>query len=231
MAAVATPLAPAHGGTAPRPTQRWTWRLQALLSAYLPLLLMAMLASGTWWLVKNTPTADGPTEARPLRHEPDYRMQGFELQRMGADGRLRVRIEGSEMRHYPDTDTLEIDGIRLRAHGLDGSVTIATARSALANADASDIQLLGDVQVQRFDADAKGVAQTKPSLAVRGEFLQALTATEVLRSHLPVQISYAGGTLQAQRFNYDHLKGQMDFGGRTTARFEPPGTARKDVKK
>lgn len=42
-------------------------------------------------------------------------MRNFDLQRVGADGKLRVHVQGSEMRHFPDTDTLEIDGIRLRA--------------------------------------------------------------------------------------------------------------------
>jgi lipopolysaccharide export system protein LptC len=226
----AAPLAPSRSA-APRPPQPWTWRVQALLSAYLPLLLMAFLASGTWWLVKNTPTADGPTEAQPLRHAPDYQMQGFELQRVGANGLLRVRIEGTEMRHYPDTDTVEIDGIRLRALGDDGSVTLATARSAVSNGDGSEVQLLGGVQLQRFQAETsgknKGEPQATPQLQVSGEFLLALVNKEQMRSHLPVQISYAGGEVHAQSFEYDHLHGQLSFKARTTARFDPPPAAKK----
>ena len=199
------------------------WRLQALLSAYLPLLLMAFMAGGTWWLVKNTPMAEGPMEAVPLRHEPDYRMQGFELQRIGPTGLLRVRIEGSEMRHYPDTDTLEIDGIRLRAFSSDGSLTLATARRAISNSDGSEMQLLGDVQVQRFAVNAQGEPLAQPSLQVRGEFLRARSNTEQLDSHLPVQLSHAGGELRAQSFEYDNLRGLLRFNGRTTGQFKPPG--------
>src|SRR4051812_39921886 len=36
----------------------WHIRLFDTISAYLPLLLMAALAMGTWWLVKNTPLFD-----------------------------------------------------------------------------------------------------------------------------------------------------------------------------
>lgn len=218
MAALAPPSARGR-----RSIQPLIWRVQALLTTYLPLLLMALLAGGSWWLVKNTPLADGPTEAVPLRHEPDYRMQNFELRRVGTDGKLRVRIEGGEMRHYPDTDTLEIDGIRLRAYGSDGSLTLATARRAISNSDASEVQLLGEVKVQRFDVDAQGEPLSTAKLEVRGEFLQAFVATEQLRSHLPVQLFYAGGEVQAQSFNYDNLQGALSFGGRTSARFNPPG--------
>ena len=234
MAMTATPLAPSRAA-APSAPLPWIWRAQALLSGYLPLLLMAFLASGTWWVVKNTPTADGPTEAQPLRHAPDYQMQGFELERVGANGLLRVRIEGTQMRHYPDTDTVEIDGIRMRALGDDGSVTLATARSAVSNGDGSEVQLIGGVQLQRFQAETagknKGEPRATPQLQVSGEFLLALVNQEQMRSHLPVQISYAGGEVHAQSFEYDHLHGQLSFNARTTARFDSPATKAKANKK
>src|ERR1700712_5173662 len=96
------------------------------VSAYLPLLLMAVLALGTWWLVKNTPLFENDRVAAPLRHEPDYTMTQFMVQRFAPSGAMRVQIEGDLMRHYPDTDTFEIDNPRIRAIGDDGRVTVAT---------------------------------------------------------------------------------------------------------
>lgn len=216
MATLAPPQAPVRRHLA----QSWLWRLQALASAYLPLLLMAFLAAGTWWLVKNTPLMDGPTEPVPPRHVPDYRMQGFELQRFDAAGALRFRVEGSEMRHYPDTDTLEIDGVRLRAFGLDGALTLATARRAIGNGDGSEMQLLGDVAVQRFEALREGGLAATPALVIRGEFLHALLDSQTLRSHLPALLHYAGGEVNAASFEYDHPSGRLSFEGRSSARFE-----------
>ncbi|MDN3919085.1 LPS export ABC transporter periplasmic protein LptC [Roseateles violae] len=219
---MAASLAPPRAAATPRRPQPWIWRLQSLLTSYLPLLLMAFLATGTWWLVKNTPGQDEEREAAPARHEPDYRMRDFELRRIGADGRLRVRIEGAEMRHYPDTDTLEIDGVRLRAFAPDGSLTLATARRATSNADASDLQLLGDVRVTRHLLGPGGEPLAQPQLVVSGEFLQALVNEELLRSHLPAVLSYSGGEVHAQSFEYDHLHGKLRFAGHTTGRFEMP---------
>ena len=45
-------LAPSSLGLVPSTVQPLIWRIQAMLAAYLPLVLMAVLASGTWWLVK-----------------------------------------------------------------------------------------------------------------------------------------------------------------------------------
>ncbi len=202
-------LQPAPGRS--RPRQPLAWRLQAVLSAYLPLVLMALLAAGSWWLVKNTPLLSGPVETVPLRHEPDYAMQTFELRRMAADGRLRLRVEGDAMRHYPDTDTLEIDSVRLRALNADGSLVVATARRGIGNGDGSQMQLLGDVTVRSFDP---GVPETgEPRMTVRGDFLQAEADGQKLHSHLPVVVSYPGGEVRTPNFQYDHLRGRLQFGG------------------
>jgi lipopolysaccharide export system protein LptC len=114
----------------PRPRQPLWWRLGQLVSAYLPLLLMALLALVTWWLEQNTPRIAQPGEKAAPRHEPDYLMERFTMQRFGAEGRMRVQLQGAQMRHYPDTDTYEIDGVTIRAEGGDGRITIATAQRA-----------------------------------------------------------------------------------------------------
>ncbi|HEY4082202.1 MAG TPA: LPS export ABC transporter periplasmic protein LptC [Burkholderiaceae bacterium] len=202
-------LAPAPGRT--RARQPFVWRIQALVSSYLPLLLMALMAAASWWLVKNTPLLSGPVETVAPRHEPDYSMQHFELRRMGADGRLRLRVEGNALRHYPDTDTVEIDGVQLRSFGADGGLTVATARRGIGNGDGSQMQLLGDVTVRGFEPGAPETAT--PRMTVRGDFLQAEADGQKLSSHLPVVVSYPGGEVQAPNFNYEHLGGSLHFGG------------------
>ncbi len=207
-----TPAAlPAPAARRPQP-KPWLWRVQSLLSNYLPLLLMTFLAISTWWLVKNTPLLGEPGEPLPARHVPDYGMANFEIQRIGADGRLNVQIAGTELRHYPDNDTVEIDQVRVRAIAPDGSLAIAEAKRALSNGDGSDLQLMGDVHLRRLPP---GSGENGPAqLEVRGEFLQALSNAEILRSHLPVTVRQGGATLNAQNFEYRHLTGQVRFTGK-----------------
>jgi lipopolysaccharide export system protein LptC len=208
LPAPAPPHAVSHG---PVP---WTWRLRELLGAYLPLLLMLLLALSTWWLVKNSPKPEESRGAIVPRHVPDYTMQHFAVQRFAPDGRLRVRIEGEQLRHYPDTDTVEIDTVRIRALGASGRVTIATARQALANGDASEVQLLGGAHV---------VSQTGGEVPVEfeGEFLEAFLKTEQLRSHLPVQMRQGSNIVRAQGMEYDNLSRLVRLKGRVTADLAP----------
>ncbi len=200
----------------PRPRQPLTWRVVQWLSAYLPIVLMGLLALGTWWLVQNTPRPDGAREERVLRHEPDYLMQGVLLQRFGPDGRLRVEVVGTQMRHYPDNDTLEIDSATIRAWSPGGELTRANARLALANGDASEVQLLGGAQVVRENAAAESLVE------FNSEFLHAFLTTERVRSHLPVRMRQGGNEFSMGALDYDHLAKSARLGAPVKARFEPP---------
>ena len=209
-------LGPAAPPTASRRrAPGWLCGIQELFSAYLPMLLMGVLALGTWWLVKNTPMPLGPTEAVPKRHDPDYTMQQFDVQRFDAKGTLRVRVAGREMRHYPDSDTVEIDDVLVHSIDLNGNILIAKALRGLSNADGSEVQLLGDVRVQRFLRDKQGVLGAAPQLEIEGEFVHAFVALERLRSDKPVRVSYPGGELHAQNLDYDNLKGVLELSGRS----------------
>ncbi|GAP37852.1 LPS export ABC transporter periplasmic protein LptC [Piscinibacter sakaiensis] len=188
-------------------------------SAYLPLLLMAVLALGTWWLVQNAPRPPGSGEARAPRHVPDYTMSVFTVQRFAPDGRLRVQIEGDTLRHYPDTDTLEVDNPRIRSIAADGVVTRATARRAISNGDGTEVQLLGGAQVLRDGLPGE------PPAEFRGEFLHAFLATEELRSHLPVVLRRGSTELRANSLNYRHRDQRVTLSGRVRAVFGPSGVA------
>ena len=190
----------------------WTSRVVDTVSTYLPLLLMAVLALGTWWLVKNTPLLDNERLIAPPRHEPDYTMRQFTVQRFAAAGALRVQIEGDELRHYPDTDTLEIDNPRIRATGADGRITLATAKRALSNGDGSEVQLSGGARVVREARDDNDEA-----LEFRGEFLHAFLATERVRSHLPVTVTQGATEIRADGMSYDNLSHVVEFKGRVRA--------------
>jgi len=200
----------------PRPRQPFWWLVGQFVSAYLPLILMALLALATWWLVSNTPRPDAPREATPLRHEPDYTMQGFTLQRFAANGALRVQVQGVQMRHYPDTDTMEIDQPTIRATASDGSVTVASARLAVSNGDATQVQLQGGARVRR-EATAADAA-----IEFESEFLHAFLDTERVQSHLPVLLRQGTSELRVASLEYDNLSRTAKLGGPLRAKFEAP---------
>ncbi len=199
-----------------RPRQPLWWHVGQFLSAYLPVILMVVLALATWWLVRNTPRPEAPRPAQAARVAPDYLMDGFTLQRFGADGTLRVQVSGTQLRHYPHTDTLEIDEPRIRATGADGTVTVASARRAVSNGDATEIQLQGGARVVR-EATARAAA-----IEFDSEFLHAFLDTERVKSHLPVRLRQGSSELRVAWLEYDHLARTAQLGGPMRAQFDPP---------
>lgn len=229
MAVDETVVAPASGGldddddvdlsfAGPEPvaTASWPARLLDLASAYLPLLMMAGLALGTWWLVRNAPSVETPRAEAAPRHEADYEMTHFVVQRFAKDGALRTQIEGERLRHYPDDDTLEVDQARIRAVGSDGVVTIAVANKALANGDGSEVQLIGDARITR---PAHGSEQP---IEFRSDFLQAFRNVERVATHLPVVVTQGESVVRADGMEYDNLARVVDLKGHTSASFVTP---------
>jgi lipopolysaccharide export system protein LptC len=184
----------------------WHLRLRDMLSAYLPLLLMALLALATWWLVKHSPRAQAPEQERPVSSEPDYTMTQFAIERFDAGGRLKLRIEGTRMRHFPVADRLEIDGAQIRAIAQDGRLTLAHAQQAIGNGDGSELQLIGGAEVSSTDASGA-------PMVMRGEYLHLFLVTERVKTHLPVQVQLAGSEIRAAGLEYDHAARRLDLQG------------------
>ena len=217
----ANPVLPSSDAAERRSLRRsWPTRIAALLSAYLPLLLMAVLALSTWWLVKNTPVPAEATAAAAPRHEPDYAMTRFTVQRFLPEGGLRLQVEGDALRHYPDTDTLEIDQAHVRAWTLDGRETVATASRAQSNADGSEVQLTGGARVTRLALASESSSQD--AIEFKGDFLQAFFKTERVQSHLPVTVTRGRTVIQADGFDYDNVAGFLLLKGRVRASFAVP---------
>lgn len=204
----------------PRATTRLAGRAWDQVSIYLPVILMGVLALGTYWLARNTPLAALAEAQRASTHEPDYYMRGFSVKTFDAEGRLKSEVYGVEARHYPDTDTLEIDKPRIRSFNRQGMLTVATAERALSNADGSQVQLIGDAVVTR-DATTAAQGRESPRLEIRGEFLHAFLDTERVKSHKPVVLVRGKDEFSADSLDYDNLDRVLALQGRVRGRLVP----------
>jgi lipopolysaccharide export system protein LptC len=194
------------------------------LSLYLPVILMGLLALGTYWLVRSTPLLLPPEQALPLRHEPDYFMRKFSVKTFDGAGRLKSEVLGKDARHYPDTDTLEIELVRIRSFNEAGGLTTASAQKALTNGDASEVQLFGNAQVVR-DAMTNEMGRPQPRLEFRGEYLHVFMATERVQSDKSVELIRGKDRFTADAMEFDNLGRVMQLKGRVRGTLVP-GTAK-----
>lgn len=193
------------------------------LSIYLPVVLMGLFALGTYWLVRSTPLLMPAEPVTAASHDPDYFMRNFSVKTFGETGQLKSEVTGTDARHFPDNDTLEIDGVRIRSFDEDGRLTTVSARRALTNSDNSEIQLFGDALVVRLPSqDAKG--NDLPRMEFRGEFLHAFMDTEQLKSHLPVELTRGKDRFNADTLDFDNRTGVMLLNGRVKGVLMPGKT-------
>lgn len=218
MTTAATPLVTAL--RALREPWRKTLRLWDHVSIYLPLLLMGSLALGTYWLVRNSPVFSAPEAAKEAKHETDYFMRKFNIKTFDETGRLKSEIYGIEAKHYPDTDTLEIDAPRIRSISDAGRLVVSTGKHALSNGDGSEVQLMGDARVVREatkDADGNDL----PRMEFQGEFLHAYINDERVKSHKPVVLIRGADQFTGDTFAYNNLTGIADLKGRVKGLLVP----------
>lgn len=191
------------------------------ISIYLPIILMGLLALGTYWLARSTPEFARAGVDKPPVHEPDYFLRGFSVKTFDAAGRMKSEIRGIEARHYPDDDTLEIDEPRIRSVNESGALIVATAKKAISNGDASQVQLIGNAVVTR-EAPASAPA---PRLEIRGEFLHVFVEEERVRSHLPVVLRRGNDQFAGDRLEFDNLERQLQLQGRVRGTLQPRASA------
>ncbi len=188
------------------------------VSIYLPIILMGVLALGTYWLVRSTPVFTPPEAPRPPSHEPDYFMKKFTVKTFDATGKLKSEVSGAQAKHFPDTDTLEIEGARIRSFDTQGQLTTVTANRAVTNADASEVQLMGNALAVR---EAVGGQKPVPRMEFKGEFLHAFMKTEQLKSNQPVTLTRGTDRFVADAMEYDNLKQVVELRGRVKGTLVP----------
>ena len=185
------------------------------LTLYLPLLVMAVLAMGSWWLVRSMPDIWGSPGERVLRKEPDYHLERFSTQVFNAQGRRTSQLSGDKARHYPETDELHIDAVRFVSVSDEGVELRATAQRGIASGDGERVTLIGQVHVVR---EARG---NNPRLELRGERLLALQKQERLLSQTPVEITRARDVFVASTLDFDLKSGLYELDGRVRGVLQP----------
>ena len=193
-------------------------------SVYLPVLLMGLLALGSWWLVRSAPSVVSTAPKETRGHEPDYFMQGFTVKNFGANGALLSEVSGETGRHFADTDTLEIDGMRLHSVDAAGRETKASAKRALSNADGSDVQLFGDARVVREAVPAAVGASARtaqPRLSFAGDFLHIWPQEERVESNQPVTLTRGNDTFEANELQYNNAHQVLELKGRVRGSLMP----------
>ena len=215
-----TLIPPPASASVARPPRRRSRRWADQFTIYLPVALMGLLALASYWLLRATPPPPEPTVARPVSSEPDYFMRRFSVKVFNANGVLINEVHGSEARHRPNSNTLEVDDARIRVVGEDGGVTSATARKVISNGARTEFLLEGDAVVVR-EGRTLANGSPAPKLAFRGDQLRVFTDPQRVVAEQPVTVLRGNDRLQADTLDYVDADRVALMRGRVKVRLAP----------
>ncbi len=182
------------------------------LALYLPAVLMALFALGSWWLVRSLPSFFAEPSTKQVRQEPDYFLEHFSVKSFDKSGRLTRELSGDRAQHFPDTDTLDISNVQMHGQNQDGTSVNARAERALAKGDGSQVIFKGSVHLTHPANTSSKASQA--SIELRSQEITAFVKQERLVSDVPVEIRRGQDVFSAERLVMDSKTGEYALIGK-----------------
>lgn len=152
-----------------------------------PLLLLTLLAGGSFWLERASRIEDASTSGKN-RHDPDFIIDNFTTRRFGIDGSLQHTLSAQKMVHYPDDETTEVSAPAL-TYFARTPPTRLDAKQAWVSKDGKEVRLHDDVRMVR------AASGSQPELVVSSAELRVFPDDEIARTDKPVTIVNGQSTL------------------------------------
>lgn len=181
----------------------------------LPLIVLCLLAMGSWWLVRSMPEPLSATTTNTVRQEPDYALENFSFRAFDATGRMTHELHGEQAKHYPASDELNIQKVRLVSISETGSRVNAQAMQGIASGDGEQVTLIGEAQAIRPALDAL------PRVELHGERFLVLVKEHRLLSSDPVRIIRDQDVFTGNSMNFNSDSGEYTLQGRVRGVLSP----------
>ncbi len=160
------------------------------LTAWFPLVLLAILAALTFWLDHAVRPAAGDRDGS-TRHDPDYIVDKLSAMRMTPDGAIKHTLFAEKMIHYPDDDSTYLQSPKFVNYAAGKAPMTITSREALVSKNGEDLYFRNDVRVTRAPYDDKS------ELAMQTSYLHVIPDDNIAKTDRPVVITDANTVVNA----------------------------------
>lgn len=185
----------------------------------LALMLSALfLAFGSFWLLQIM-SSDGGGGPVNVGNDPDYIVENFSFVRMAETGKPRYVISGERLTHRPADNSSVIDKPVVQGLNTEHPPMTMTAQHALVSQNQNQVDLSGDVDIQR-----PGAANARP-LRVRTEALTFLPDEDIAKTDRAIEMKVGTATAHGVGMVANNATQQVELGGRGKIVF-PPRSAR-----
>ncbi len=182
-------------------------------SLWLPLAILGLLAALSFWIERSVQV--GETGDQAGRSDPEGIMENFEALRTDPAGQPQYRLAAKRLKHYSGNKLTELEAPRFVQLDPEAGEVRATAREATVSADGEEVDLRGDVVVER------AARPGQPAMTLRTAQLLIYPERDLLRAPGAVDIEDSVQRVRAGAMEYDAAQRIMKLSGRVQARYLP----------
>lgn len=190
--------------------------MKGLPAIWFALIVLALLAALSLWIDRivqpPAPKRDGST-----RHDPDYIVNNFLINKTDADGEPLYSLSGADMRHYPDNDTTDVlKPIFLQFSAIKPTIRVQGDRGQI-SPNGENVYFMDNVKLVRAATPQKG------ELTLLTDFLHAMPNQGILKTDKPVTILQAPRTvIHAIGMELDKKERTLKLFNRVKVHYERP---------
>lgn len=174
------------------------------LAATLSILLLVVLAGGSYYLAE---WAKRPSTVRPIDrtvHEMDAYVERFSFTRIDATGLPVYRLQAERAEHFPDDGSVELQALRGVSLQTDRPTMTISAEQGRADSEIKRIDLHGNVTVHRAAQDQS------PAWLIETDAAELFTDTQIARTDRPVRVTQGESSLTGVGMELNNAKRTLD---------------------
>lgn len=185
------------------------------LIAWSPLLLLALLASMSFWLDRKvqppTHRPDGST-----RHDPDFYIEGLSAVKMNPDGTRRYALAAKRLVHFPDDNSAELTLPRLVYFDYDRAPVTVRSETAQSVEDGENVYFHGDVQIIR------SAYAGNPELGIFTSYLHVIPDKDIAKTDKPARMVEGSSTASSVGLEFNNATHEIKLLAEVKATYATP---------
>lgn len=186
---------------------RWRYWLRFHLPNALYILILLVVAAGSyWWITNDNDNAKPSKESHP--ELVDAFTSGMQINRTGKNGAVAYVITAKEVTHYGDKDA-ELKEVTVVATPIGQPVSTSKADSAIWSDATHVIELKGNVVMDR------STTPEAPPLHITTDAMSIGLYSNIASSDLPFIMTQGDDSITGRRFRYDYASRNIIMGGKT----------------
>lgn len=182
--------------------------------------ISAALALGSFWLVEVMQRQTEDSLPARARTEPDFYVEKFNFVRMGKTGDARYNLTGTEMKHYPQDDSYQVQNPVMHSYSANKPPMVSRSLRATVSNNSSEVHMYDNVHIDR------PASATSRHFQLTTSYLLLLPDDDVMKTPNPVEIKIGDSVLNGAGMFANNATGEFRLSSKVKGQYQSPFVTR-----